>query len=112
MEMYMNTECLLCHLERNVQLARTLGTEEKATAFVKELMRQYIDVSEDYTSPHCAAGTERILRRFYGVPVDRYWQEKQDSNRFVLERMDTLRSKVESQPDPVLAGLKFAILGN
>ena len=112
MEMYMNTECLLCHLERNVQLARTLGTEEKATAFVKELMRQYIDVSEDYTSPHFAAGTERILRRFYGVPVDRYWQEKQDSNRFVLERMDTLRSKVESQPDPVLAGLKFAILGN
>ena len=112
MEMYMNTECMLCHMERNVQLARTLGTEAQATAFIKEVMRQYVIAPEGYTSPHFAAGTEKILQRFYGVPADRYRQEKEESNRFVLERMDALRSKVESQADPVLAGLKFAILGN
>ena len=91
MEMYMNTECLLCHLERNVQLARSLGTEEKATAFVKELMRQYIDVTEDYTSPHFAAGTEKILRSFYGVPEElkQECRERIDPNlRYVLDRFD------------------------
>ena len=112
MKMYMNTECLLCHLERNVELARTLGTEEKATAFAKELMKQYITAPEGYTSPHFAESTEKLLQRFYGVAEDRYRKEKEDSNRFVLERMEDLRRRAQAQPDPVLAGLKFAILGN
>ena len=112
MKMYMNTECLLCHLERNVELARTLGSEEKATAFARELMKMYVSAPEWYTSPHFAAGTETLLQQFYGVAEDRYLQEKLDSNRFVLERMDALRSRAQAQEDPVLVGLQFAILGN
>ena len=112
MKMNMNTECLLCHLERNVELARTLGTEEKATAFAKELMKMYVSAPDHLTSPHFACGTEELLRSFYGVESDRYLQEKQESNRFILERMDALRSRAQAQEDPVLAGLKFAILGN
>lgn len=112
MKMTMNTECLLCHLERNVELARTLGDEQKATAFAKELMKMYISAPEHLTSPHFASGTETLLRSFYGVAADRYQQEKQDSNRFILERMDALRSRAQTHADPVLAGLKFAILGN
>ncbi len=112
MNMYMNTECLLCHLERNVELARKLGTEEQATAFAKELMKLYLSAPEGVTSPWFAEGTEALLRRFYGVAEDRYAQEKLDSNRFVTERMEQLRQLAAAQPDPVLAGLKFAILGN
>ena len=112
MKMTMNTECLLCHLERNVELARTLGTEEKATAFAKALMKMYVSAPDYWTSPYFACGTEELLRSYYGVEADRYRQEKQDSNRFILERMDALRSRAQAQADPVLAGLKFAILGN
>lgn len=112
MKMYMNTECLLCHLERNVELARKLGSEEKATAFAKELMKLYVDAPDWHTSPHFAAGTEILLQQFYGVAEDRYQKEKADSNRFVLERMDALRCRAQAQEDPVLAGLQFAILGN
>ena len=112
MKMYMNTECLLCHLERNVQLARKLGSEEKATAFAKELMKQYISAPDGLTSPHFAEGTEQLLRKFYGVAEDRYLAEKQESNRFIMERMEELRTRVQAEADPVLAGLKFAILGN
>lgn len=112
MKMYMNTECLLCHLERNIQLARKLGSEEQATAFAKELMKQYISVPNGLTSPHFAEGTEQLLRQFYGVAEDRYLVEKQESNRFILERMDDLRRRAQAEADPVLAGLKFSILGN
>ena len=108
----MNTQCLLCHLERNVELARKLGSEEKAMAFAKELMRLHLDAPADVTSPHFATGTEALLRKFYGVPEDRFAQEKRDSNRFVLKRMAALRALAAKQADPVLAGLKFAILGN
>ena len=38
MEMVMNTQCLLCHLERNIELARKLGDEATAMAFARELM--------------------------------------------------------------------------
>lgn len=112
MKMGMNAQCLLCHLERNVELARTLGDEDQATAFAKELMKLYLSAPEGVTSPYFAVGTERLLRRFYSVPEDRYRAEKEASNRFVLERMDMLRARVSEQADPVLAGLKFAILGN
>ena len=112
MKMYMNTQCMLCHLERNVELARKLGTEEKATDFARELMRLYIAAPKEQTSPHFAEDTERLLRQYYHVAEDRYLQEKEESNRFILERMENMRAKIADQPDRVLAGLKFSILGN
>ena len=54
----------------------------------------------------------RLLDQHYGLGPDRYKQEKIDSNAFVLARMDQIREKVLSAPDPVKAGLQFAILGN
>ena len=48
----------------------------------------------------------------YGLEIDRFRQEKLDSNRFVLERMEEIRRRVEAAEDPLLAGLQFAILGN
>jgi uncharacterized protein with ATP-grasp and redox domains len=39
-------------------------------------------------------------------------EEKRQSNAFVLERMDMIRAKINAAEDRVLAGLKFAILGN
>ena len=112
MEMVMNTQCLLCHLERNIELARKLGDEATAMDFARELMKMYLSAPENVSSPHFAADTESLLQKFYGVAQDRFAREKQESNRFVLERMDELRTLAAKQEDPVLAGLKLAILGN
>lgn len=48
----------------------------------------------------------------YGLEIDRFRQEKLDSNRFVLERMDDIRRRVDGGENPILAGLQYAILGN
>ncbi len=112
MAIKLNTECLLCHLKRNTQTARSLGDEEKATAFVKELMQLYLDVPEDASSPVLGPGTNRLFQKYYGLEPDRFRKEKEESNRFVLERMDKVYSRVETAEDKVLAGLQFAILGN
>lgn len=112
MEMVMNTQCLLCHLERNIELARKLGDEATAMDFARELMKMYLSAPENVSSLHFAADTEKLLQKFYNVAQDRFAQEKQESNRFVLERMDELRTLAAKQEDPVLAGLKLAILGN
>ena len=108
----MDSQCYLCHLRRHVGNARALGDEATATAFAKELMQLYLDAPEDAASPWFGPHLTSMYAKYYGITGDRYLQEKQDSNRFVLARMEAIRELVESQADPVYAGLQFAVLGN
>ena len=112
MSIPVNTECLQCYLKRNLELVRPLGTEEKAMAFAKQLMQHYIDAPSGVSSPWFSPKVADLLHEMYDLPIDRFRQEKLESNRFVMERFEQIRKKVESAPDPVFAGLQFSILGN
>ena len=108
----MDSQCLMCHLRRNLEVVRPLGTEEQTMAFARDMMRMYLDAPEGVSSPWFNPKVADLLEKHYGLPQDRYREEKELSNRFILERMDLIREKVRSAPDPVFAGLQFAILGN
>lgn len=112
MSIAIDSGCIQCFLNRNLEVARPLGTEEQAMAFVKELMKLYLNAPEGVSSPWFGPATADLLHEIYGLPIDRFKEEKLASNRFVLERLDQIRQKVESAPDPVFAGLQFSILGN
>ena len=107
-----DSRCLVCQLERNLATARKLGTEEQATAFAKDLMGLLASAPAGVPAPFFTPGITKLYDEHYHLGMDRYAQEKKDSNAFVLERMDAIREKVEHSADPVLTGLKFAILGN
>lgn len=81
-------------------------------AFVKDLMRMYLSAPEDVSSPWFNPQTADLLYKHYGISVDRFRREKEASNAFVLQRMDSIRKKAESAEDPVFAGLQLSILGN
>ncbi len=112
MSLAIDSQCLLCHMERNIQLVRPLGTEEQTMAFARDLMRMYLEAPADVSSPWFNPQVAELLHRHYGLPLDRFRREKADSNRFVLERMEEIRARIVRAEDPVLAGLQFAILGN
>ena len=112
MSVAFNYECIQCHLSRHLKIARSLGTEEQATAFARDLMELYLSAPEDVGSPWFGPGTQDLLEKHYGVPRDRFVEEKAQCNRFVLARMDQIREKVVTAADPVYAGLQIAILGN
>ena len=112
MKFAMDSYCLMCDLGRNIELVRPLGTEEQTTAFAKEIMKLYLSAPEGVTANWFGPAVSDLLHEMYGLDIDRFRQEKEESNRFVLERMDTIRDMVRSAPDPLLAGLQFAILGN
>ncbi|MBO5323025.1 MAG: DUF89 family protein [Oscillospiraceae bacterium] len=112
MSVPMDSQCYLCHLRRHVGNARALGDESTATAFAQELMQLYIDAPADAGSPWFGPHLTAMYKKYYGITGDRFLEEKQESNRFVMARMDAIRALVEAQPDPVYAGLQFAVLGN
>lgn len=110
--MKLSTECLECYLRKNIATARSLGTEEQAMAFSKDLMRSVLDAPDWVSAPYFAPSTAQLFARHYGVSEDQYTEEKAASNRFILERMDAVRQSIQAAPDPIYAGLQCAILGN
>jgi uncharacterized protein with ATP-grasp and redox domains len=112
MALFADARCLVCQMERNIATARKLGTEEQAAVFAKDLMKLLADAPAGVPAPFFTPGVARLFHEHYGLSLDRYAQEKKDSNAFVLERLPQIREKVFSAPDPVKAGLQFAILGN
>ena len=105
-----DSRCLLCHFRKNIDTARGFGTQ--ATIFARELMKIYLDAPEDVGATWFGPATAELFDRIYGVGPDRFLEEKRQSNDFVLARMEQIRSRIKKAEDPVLAGLKFAILGN
>ena len=112
MSVPVDTTCLECYLVKNMKLAESLGGREKALEFSRRLMELYLRHPDNTPMPILDPHVADLFWDMYGLDRDRYRQEKIDSNRFVLERMDRLRSWVEGAPDPVYAGLQFSILGN
>lgn len=108
----MNATCFACHFGKTMETAIALGDEKTATAFAKDLMRLYLEAPDDAASPWFGPGVTALFQKHYGLNEDRYIQEKVDSNRFVMERFDTIQNRVREQADPVYAGLQFSILGN
>ena len=107
-----DSRCLLCHFRKNIDTARGLGSEAQATIFARELMKIYLEAPEDVGATWFGPATAELFDRIYGVGPDRFLEEKRQSNDFVLARMEQIRSRIKRAEDPVLAGLKFAILGN
>lgn len=112
MSLPVDSYCIQCYLRRNADLVRPLGSEEETTAFLKKIMQMYIDAPADVPSPWFGPKVADLLHEMYGLEIDRFRQEKLDSNRFVLERMEEIRRRVNQAENPILAGMQFAILGN
>lgn len=108
----MTSQCLMCHFNRYVTKAQGLGDETTAMAFGKALMQTYLDAPEGVSSPWFSPQVAALFKRFYGLGDNQYTEEKTMANAFVLERLPRLREMIQGQQDPVLAGLRLAILGN
>ena len=112
MSVSMDSYCIQCILRRNAELVGPLGSAEKATAFTRALMDLILRTPADAPSPALGPGISDLLHDMYGIPLDRFREEKEQSNRFVLERLPAIRARAENTGDPILASLQFAVLGN
>lgn len=112
MSIPMNAQCYLCHLKRNTETARAMAGDAAATAFAKDLMQLYLDAPKEKGSPWFGPGVTELLEKHCGLTEDRFKAEKEESNRFVLARLEDIRGKIHSAEDPLYAALQMAVLGN
>lgn len=112
MSIAMDAACLQCSLRRNIETVQSLGSAEETMDFARELMRMYLEGPRDVPSTWFTPKITQLLHDRYGLEIDRFRQEKLDSNALVLSHMEDIRNRVMGSEDPVLAGLKYAILGN
>ena len=108
----MNSLCVDCLLKKHIANARTLGDEEQAFAFTKAVMQLFIDAAPEDNSAIMGMRINELYMEHYGMPQDRFQEEKKISNQFVLERLDTVRKRIEASDDPILTALQYSILGN
>ena len=112
MSIPVNSECYLCHLRRYLDIARSLGTDETASAFAKDLMQLYLSAPEGISSPEFCPASEALLDKYYHTGEDRFREEKARSNAFVLPLLSKVQADAESAEDPVYAAMQYAVLGN
>ena len=112
MSILFNADCMLCQLRRHVDTARQMGTQAQLERFTKGLLELFLSIPEDAGATWLGPGTEELYQRIYGASGDRFGDEKEFSNRFVMDRFEQIAARVDGAQDPVYAGLQFAVLGN
>lgn len=108
----MNSICLECFLTKRLAQARQLGSDRQATEVARMLTRMFADSPEDMDSAVLGGEAEAEMNRYFGLDPDRMQEEKEMSNRFVLERLENIRRRIRDAEDPVYAALQFSVLGN
>ena len=74
MNFAIDSYCLVCFLQRNIELVRPLGTEEQTTEFAKRIMKMYLDAPEGVSAPWFGPQVADLLHEMYGLPIDRFRQ--------------------------------------
>ena len=112
MSIPMSATCAACFLPKRMEMIRNHTDPHKAFLLTKELLRTFADAPADMDSATLGGICDSMIQEQCGITGDLFAQEKMQSNRFVLERAEMIRQRIQAAPDPVYAGLQFATLGN
>ena len=112
MAIAMTSQCLMCHFNRYLTKAQGLGDEKTAMDFGRALMQTYLDAPAGVSSPWFSPQVAELFKTYYNLGDNQYEEEKRQANAFAMERLEQMRSMIREADDPVLAGLRLAILGN
>ena len=109
--MNFNAYCIECLVSGQAKLAATQNDEAKALCYMKDVLREILNAPENVAAPYLLSRFEELFERYY-YPGDRYLEIKEKSNSYALEKEPLVGKIVQNAADPLLAGLKFARLGN
>ena len=103
---------MLCQLKSISRHLKTISVEESVRLDIIQSFLKYLgDVDRSVTNPEMAAELNRLIAAHH-QGKELYRKEKQEFNRFMLDRYDHYRRKVKSSGHPLKTAAKLAIAGN
>lgn len=112
MSIPINSLCVECHLGKRIPLARQLGDEEQVMVYLKRMLAAMAEAPEDMDSALLGAISDEYMQEIFGLDPNRLKAEKEFSNRFALDRVEDVKSRIDGASDPLYAALQFSVLGN
>ena len=95
MSIPINSLCVQCLLNKQIQNAQGLGDDETLFSFIKACMQIILDGEPEDNSSVIGARINKLYAEFFGISQDRFQAEKEASNRFIMERLEKIRKRVQ-----------------
>lgn len=103
--------CMECQIRRQRLTAEKMGDPAATKAFLTDCLRILADAPDDIAAPWLAPRFYEAWVRYF-PDMDRYADNKRDSNDYALSREVALRARIEASEDPLYTALTLARVGN
>ena len=80
--------------------------------YLKRMLAAMAEAPEDMDSALLGAISDEYMQEIFGLDPNRLKAEKEFSNRFALDRVEDVKSRIDGASDPLYAALQFSVLGN
>jgi hypothetical protein len=105
-------DCFPCFLRQALDATRFVTDDESIQEQVlRETLEMMHEMDMSTPPPEIGYHIHRRIRALTGNP-DPYLEQKQISNRFVLDQLPVLRKRVENADDPLEMAARLAVAGN
>lgn len=103
--------CIECQIRRQRLTAEKMGDPTATKAFLTDCLRILADAPDEIAAPWLAPRFYEAWVRYF-PDMDRYADNKRDSNDYALSREASLRARIEGAEDPLYTALTLSRVGN
>ncbi|HHW70251.1 MAG TPA: DUF89 family protein [Clostridiales bacterium] len=110
----MNTsvECIYCILRKaDSMFCKYVDDERKRFNFIKKVLKELGSYDDSATAPFLTSKVMKILEEEIGVE-DLFLKEKKEYDKKMLSIEQDIWDSIDNSDDKLLAGLKYAMVGN
>lgn len=107
-----NLDCIYCIIKKADERCEKLNSDQnQKLKFMKNVFSLIGESKEDVTAPYLSKCVNDLLRNKFGSTED-YSELKTKYNKLMLGFEDTIQKKINSDDNPLLSSLRYAMVGN
>ncbi len=107
-----NLDCIYCIIQKADERCEKLNSDQnQKLIFMKNVFSLIGESKEDVTAPYLSKCVNDLLLSEFGSTED-YSELKTKYNKLMLGLEDTIEKKINSDDDPLLSALRYAMVGN
>ena len=110
--MQFGLQCTQCLVARETEAAMAQKDHTAGFSYLKDVLRAIADAPDGVAAPYFTPIFRALRQKYFAAGEDDYLSVKQQSNQWMLARLDRLRASSAANADPVHASLCYARAAN